>query len=115
MKFASVVLALMLGVYGSAMAHPDHDDEPVPTMHAEASKSAGGVLIQVTDRGAKVPTAGATGKLVWFGASKGEAVLQALGVNGMEAKGVKPAAGSRGQAIITFADKNVVVLDVVLK
>lgn len=116
MKFASVVLAMMLSVSSGAFAHPDHDDEPQQTIKLNASSSASGVVVYLTDKGAKVPTAGASGKLVWFkGAAKGEAALQPVADNGMEAKGAKPPVGSKMQASITFADKTVFIGDVAVK
>jgi hypothetical protein len=116
MKFANVILALTLGVSTGAFAHPDHDDEPQQTIKLNASSSASGVVVYLTDKGAKVPTAGATGKLVWFkGAAKGEAALQPAGDNGMEAKGAKLPAGSKMQASITFADHTVFIGDVAVK
>ncbi|WP_377705541.1 hypothetical protein [Pseudoduganella sp. UC29_71] len=95
-----------------AFAHPDHDDEPQQTIKLNASSSASGVMVYLTDKGAKVPTAGASGKLVWF---KGEAALQPVADNGMEAKGAKPPVGSKMQASITFADKTVFIGDVAVK
>ncbi|MBV6323755.1 hypothetical protein [Duganella violaceipulchra] len=116
MKFVRAVLAVMLSVSTGAFAHPDHDDEPQQTIKLNASSSASGVVVYLTDKGAKVPTAGATGKLVWFSsAAKGEAPLQPTRDNAMEAKGAKPPAGSRLQASITFADKSVFIGDVAVK
>jgi len=116
MKIASVLLAMMLSVSTGAFAHPDHDDEPPQTIKLDAARKAGGVTVLVTDRGAKVPTAGATGKLVWSnGTAKGEAALLPSGTNGMEAKGAKLPAGSKAQASITFADKSVFTGDVAVK
>jgi hypothetical protein len=116
MKFGNIVLALMLSVSTGAFAHPDHDDEPPQTIKLKATNSAKGVMVHLTDKGAKVTTAGATGKLVWFkGAAKGEAALLPAGDNAMEAKGAKPPAGSKMQASITFADKTVLVGDVAVK
>lgn len=115
-KIASIVLAMMLCVSTSAFAHPDHEDEPQQTIKLDAKKSAHGVTIYLTDKGAKVPTTGATGRLVWFnGASKGEAALLPTGANGMEAKGAKLPTGSKTQATITFADKSVFTSDVAVK
>lgn len=116
MKIASVVLAMMLSVSTGAFAHPDHDDEPQQTIKIDARKTGGGVTLALTDKGAKVSTVGATGRLVWFnGASKGEATLLPSGANGMEAKGAKPPAGSKAQATITFADQSVFTSDVAIK
>jgi hypothetical protein len=116
MKFANVVLAMMLSVSAGAFAHPDHDDEPQQTIKLKATSSASGVMVHLTDKGAKVPTAGATGKLIWFkDAAKGEAALQPVGDNGMEAKGAQPPAGSKMQASITFADKTIFIGDVAVK
>ena len=116
MKFASVILAMMLSASSGAFAHPDHDDKPQQTIKLNASNSASGVVVYLTDKGVKVPTAGASGKLVWFkGAVKGEAALQPVADNGMEAKGAKPPAGSKMQASITFADKSVFIGDVAVK
>lgn len=116
MKRASVLLAMMLSVSTGAFAHPDHEDEPEQTIKLAAAKTPNGVVLYLTDKGAKVSTAGATGRLVWFGgAAKGEAALQPTGANGMEAKGAKPPAGSKVQANITFADKSVFIGDVAVK
>lgn len=116
MKIVGVFLAMMLSVSNGALAHPDHDDEPQQTTKLNATKSASGVMVYVTNQGNKVPTAGATGKLVWFkGAVKGEAALLPSGTNGMEAKGAKPPAGSKAQATIAFADKSVFTGDVAVK
>lgn len=71
------------------------------------------VTLQLTDQGAEVATAGASGKLVWTkGARNGKAVLEAAGKNRMHAKNAKPPAGSKMQATITFADKTVFTGDV---
>lgn len=116
MKIASVLLATMLSVSTGVYAHPDHDDEPPQTIKLNATKSANGVTILVTNLDTKVSTVGATGKLVWFkDKTKGEAALAPTGVNGMEAKDVKIPAGGKAQATITFADKSVFTGDVALK
>lgn len=116
MKKASILLAVMLTLSTGAFAHPEHDEAPQPAIKLSASKTNGGVVIQLTDKGAKVATAGASGTLVWVkGTEKGEATLQPSGTNGMEAKGANPPAGSKMQASITFADKTVFTGDVAVK
>lgn len=116
MKVASVVLAMMLSVSTGAFAHPDHDDEQQQTIKLDAKKTANGVTLHLTDKGGKVSTTGATGRLVWFsGTAKGEAALTPSGANGMEAKGPQPPAGSQAQATITFADKSVFTSDMAVK
>jgi hypothetical protein len=116
MKRASLLLAMLLSVSGAVLAHPDHDEAPPQTIRFTATQDAKGVTIAVSDRGAKVPTAGATGKLVWYNSTvKGEAPLLPAGVNRMEAKGAKVPADTRMQATITFGDKNVVTADVEVK
>jgi len=115
MKFTNIVLATLLSISTAAFAHPEHEEAPPPqqTMKLHAAKQKDGVVIHVTDKGVKVPTAGASGKLVWTeGTKNGEAVLESVGENSMQAKNAKPPAGSKMQASITFADKTVFTGDV---
>jgi hypothetical protein len=112
MKKASVLLAMMLALSTGAFAHQEHDDEP-QAYKLEASRTANGVMLYLTDRGAKISTAGASGKLTW---DKGMATMQPSGINGMEAKtAANLPAGSKAQATITFADKSVFNSEVVVK
>lgn len=116
MKIANVIIAMLLTLSTSAFAHPDHDEAPLPTIKLEASQSAAGVTLHLTDKGVKVATAGASGRLVWMGGTaKGEAALTPSGDNTMEAKGAKPPVGSKMQASITFANKSVFTGDVTAK
>lgn len=114
MKLISIVLAALLSISTAAFAHPEHKAPPAQQiLKLHAAKQKDGVVIYVTDQGVKVPTAGAIGTLVWTGGSKnGEAVLESVGVNGMQAKNAKTPAGSKMQASITFADKTVFTGDV---
>ena len=115
MKLAIIVVATLLSISTAAFAHPEHEEAspPVQTLKYHAAKQKNGVVIHVTDKGAKVSTEGASGKLVWTkGTKNGEAVLQPFGANSMQAKNAKPPAGSKMQASITFADKTIFTGDV---
>lgn len=112
MNFAKVVLAVTLALAGAAQAHPDHDDDVV-VYRLDAARNNGSLVLYLNDRGVKIPTAGATGKLAW---DKGSATLQPVGMNGLEVKGTTlPAAGTKAQAHITFADKSTFMTEVVIK
>ncbi|MFA9216149.1 MAG: hypothetical protein ACEQSK_03490 [Sphingomonadaceae bacterium] len=116
MNLASVLPAITLCVSSAVYAHPDHDEETPQTIKLNATKSAQGVAILVTNLDAKVSTVGATGKLVWVkDQTKGEATLVPKGGNGMEAKDAKIPTGAKVQATITFADKSVFTGDVAVK
>ena len=115
MKLVKIVLATLLSISTAVFAHPEHEEASTPqqTLKLHAVKQKGSVIIHVTDKGVEVPTAGASGKLVWAkGGKKGEAVLESAGGNGMQAKNAKPPGGSKMQASITFADKTVFTGDV---
>lgn len=115
MKLANIVLATLLSISTAAFAHPEHEEAPPPqqTLKLHSTKQKSGVIIHVTDEGVKFPTAGASGKLVWTkGTKNGEAMLESVGENSMQAKNATPPAGSKMQASITFADKTVFTGDV---
>ncbi|QYG02791.1 hypothetical protein [Massilia sp. NP310] len=108
----------IVGLMAAALAnaHPDHDAAPmtVKPVSLVAKSSASGATIQVTEAGKAVPTTGATGTLTLASAA-GRQVLQLkpAGENVLEAKSAsKIAAGTKGQASITFADESMAIVDV---
>ena len=104
----------------TALAHSDHEDVAAPKtgdLKVELVKKNNGAIIYVKNRGEKFSTAGATGMLTLTnGAAKTEVALQPAGINAMETKvDTKMIAGAKAQASITFADKNTVTANFVVK
>lgn len=122
MKKVTALVAILLAVSlpGSALAHMEHEDlAPLKTsdLQVELVKKTNGAIVYVKNRGEKFPTAGATGTLtVTNGSVKTDVPLQPAGGNAMKTKGnTKMVAGAKAQASITFADKNTVTADFVIK
>lgn len=120
MKKVSALLALLIGVAatGTAFAHPDHDDAPPAILYkVDLVKKKDGATFHVTQKGEKVSTAGATGKLILTkGKSKSEVTLQPAGDNTMvTAKPTKLAKGTNARAMINFADSTNATEDFLIK
>ncbi|MES2316719.1 MAG: hypothetical protein V4631_04425 [Pseudomonadota bacterium] len=119
MKKLSILMTLIMGLSltSGAMAHPEHDEAPTPRFTLDMVNKKDGATIYVTSRGEKVPTIGATGKLLLVrGKAKQEVTLRSAGNNAMETSTpTKMIPGVRARATITFSDQNVVTEDFVVK
>jgi hypothetical protein len=120
-KLSASLLALAIGASGAgaAFAHNGHDDEvpAKPLLQLELMKKGNRATIYVLNRGAKFPTAGATGTLsVTKSGAKTELALQPAGENAMETKSdAKVSGGAKAEATITFGDGSTASSKFVLK
>lgn len=120
-KFIAMVgMSLMLALGNTALAHPDEDfPQEIKTrvLMLEAKRSAQGVTVLVTEDGIAYPTAGASGTLTLVnGSTKQVLRLKPSGDNTMTTEtAIKPAAATRGQAIITFVDMRTANVEVLIK
>ena len=119
MNKLSILMTMLMALTATngAMAHLDHDEASTPRFTLDMVNKKDGTTIYVTSRGEKVPTIGATGKLLLVrGQARQEVTLRPAGDNAMETSTpTKMIPGARARATITFADQHVAAEDFVVK
>jgi hypothetical protein len=124
-KFRKVAITLALAstaaIHGVSIAHPEHDD-PVPvvqTAEVKATLTGSGANTRVifTKGAEQVSTAGASGTVTLLAAKdKTSYPLSVAPKNAMTSVGLnKLTKGGRAQLHVTFADKTMVMTEVVAK
>lgn len=124
-KFQKIAITLALAstaaIHGLSIAHPEHDaSAPVKqTAEVKASLTGAGANTKVifTKGAEQVSTAGASGTVTLLASKdKKSYPLTVASKNAMTSIGLtKLTKGSRAQLLVTFADKTMVMTEVVAK